>query len=505
MPKKAYLKTSHNTTNGSKQIRPSHLRAIWWLLVVGIGSISIHRAILKVVGIGGGQLDNNNNNTSSPSSLNSIMDDGDHTRERTRIHAPQTGVRRRRITFDLHAGTYMNNTFNPVVNCGNHRVLHPAMANATNVLDVTAHLATDLHILILGDSVGMQFYHTLEEAVGVVHESDRRLLAGQPGGKDLLSVAAPVRGGGVVAGMRLQYLLCRAGENQTAFPGAMDWKGFRGTNHEGGWNRQQVQQLLDHTYTVSTSSREHSDSGETTTRRSTMMTGTRQVQSFDIVVVRVTHGWMSLREITRERLTETVELSNEIFGATTVIVISLPFVNNVGSMEQLQEMKETNDMMRHFTRSWEAGRSGIRHVLLLEFGRYADLLLEWNARLIGYDTTRQRNYSMEFLAGIGRVPQVKKSIAQHCGQPVAIGSRGCPPNAVSMDGMHWCMKTLGGRFFAGLACLMQCATRNNDDDDVTLRDCEDDCNDRFMSLEPVDDARMSPRHLDNAAVETTVK
>jgi hypothetical protein len=59
--------------------------------------------------------------------------------------------------------------------------------------------------------------------------------------------------------------------------------------------------------------------------------------------------------------------------------------------------------------------------------------------------------------------------------------------------MHWCMETIGGRLFAGTSCLLACAFNNETRDGSTnsatttaIRQCEQRCNDDFMSLKSVD-------------------
>jgi hypothetical protein len=58
--------------------------------------------------------------------------------------------------------------------------------------------------------------------------------------------------------------------------------------------------------------------------------------------------------------------------------------------------------------------------------------------------------------------------------------------------MHPCMETVGARLSAGVACLLACVYNHNDTlldtnpDASFVRQCEEDCNNRFMTLKPVD-------------------
>jgi hypothetical protein len=67
---------------------------------------------------------------------------------------------------------------------------------------------------------------------------------------------------------------------------------------------------------------------------------------------------------------------------------------------------------------------------------------------------------------------------------------------MSIDGMHWCMESLGGRIMAATACLLQCsfiAIGSSDKNDIdngnvtkmktkqAQLECEQRCNEEFMS------------------------
>jgi hypothetical protein len=56
--------------------------------------------------------------------------------------------------------------------------------------------------------------------------------------------------------------------------------------------------------------------------------------------------------------------------------------------------------------------------------------------------------------------------------------------------MHPCLEAIGGRIFASLACLLRCVYNHHETESNEgkgfIRACEQDCNNRFMSLMPVD-------------------
>jgi hypothetical protein len=102
--------------------------------------------------------------------------------------------------------------------------------------------------------------------------------------------------------------------------------------------------------------------------------------------------------------------------------------------------------------------------------------------------TSVANYTMEQLR-----ERDKPSTAQLCSTRVPVGSSTCERNSISLDGMHWCMETIGGRVFAATSCLLACAFDTETRDGSTtsshttaIRQCEQQCNDDFMSSKSVD-------------------
>ena len=172
-------------------------------------------------------------------------------------------------------------------------------------------------------------------------------------------------------------------------------------------------------------------------------------------------------------------------------------------MEELNEMREKNRMIREFVEeSWEEKTNSSQgdigddllpdNLLLLDFGNWTDQLTELNAKLAGMDQS-PANYTLERLGGAKYPP----SIAQSCANAKNIQpgvSKRCDRNMISLDGMHWCMESMGGRIAAGIACLLQCsllwnksseggtAAGREQDKKTLLGQCQQRCNDEFMSL-----------------------
>ena len=70
------------------------------------------------------------------------------------------------------------------------------------------------------------------------------------------------------------------------------------------------------------------------------------------MVFRATHGWMSIGEITRERIIEAAELAHSLFGADTIIFLTVPFSNNVKTVLDLESVKRINTMIREIADTW---------------------------------------------------------------------------------------------------------------------------------------------------------
>lgn len=344
------------------------------------------------------------------------------------------------ISYQMWRNNSFQNLYSQYYACKNdqHR-LHPDMQDTLNF---STTVSTNLKILFMGDSVAVQNAQSFQEAVGATNRSILRYSWGKHEGL----FVSDARGGGVVAGWRITGILQRSGEGKQL-------PNFKG----GGWRRSDARKLLNHT-----------------------VAGARneKIGAFDVVVFRIPHGWMKLNAITESKLNESVALANELFGATNIIYLSLPFINNVMTEEDLQELHETNIMLKEFA---QKNHSAVENIMVLDFGQLGDALTEFNGRLLGYETNNT-DYLFERLKCLKR-KKIGQSIAQVCSKRVKPGEKKCSPgNAFSIDGLHWCSETLNGRLNAGTACLIQCLYS----DHANMRTCEKDCNDRFMSLRPID-------------------
>jgi hypothetical protein len=438
----------------------------------------------------------------------------------------------------------------------NQRV--PLSPSFHSILNVSTYFQTNLKILVLGDSVGIQFTQVLQEAAGA---NEVIMLKYAWGLHEKVSIAAPIQGGGVVAGLRHTKMFLTPGLSR------------RRRRSHSNWQMEDVNLLLNYSYyddpssssyyyyphhpyhkkndTVDDNNDNNYNNPRTTTVNETNAAATRvspfiqqqqqpqppphqrqtTVQQFDAMIFRIPHGWLTLEQITHDTLVESLVLSNQIFGVRTILLMTLPINNNVKTMEELEQLHRVNSMIRDVVDHWpeyivgrqqpgehtisesENSSRGIQHVLLLEFGKWATELtilnaqenLGWNiTSTVTHATTNGTTNSSFLLDRLG-CQKFPPSIAMACTNPdVQVGDCPCDRNMITIDGMHWCMEGIGGRLLGGMACLLQCPLllRNGSSNSTTsggdggssgedgsipnLKACEQKCNSRFMSLEPVE-------------------
>ena len=212
-----------------------------------------------------------------------------------------------------------------------------------DVLNVTTYLRTNLKIITVGDSVGMQFHQVLEEALEppindtrVSNADDPAAAAAALGFKindknqtlyhtvyqnawsahESVSAMAFVNGGGALAAFRMTGLLLEEGKDKPP-PNA----GADRNNGAGGWIPEHVRQLLNHNYYSTATTALVGSTGDGGGGEETATTTTTQaIESFDIMIFRIPHGWIKASLVTRERLERAMVLARKLFGVRTVII-----------------------------------------------------------------------------------------------------------------------------------------------------------------------------------------
>lgn len=375
-----------------------------------------------------------------------------------------------RIAFRLHdpAGAPRPDRFLSVgaFVCKDRAALPPALGPSREgrLFDFTTTISTDLNILFMGDSLAHQFSQGFDAAVVPEDRDDRRKVhLKYVTGKqfDCLVSTAPVRGGGATAFWRYTKLIER-GRRAPLVPCYM---------FERWWGENFLQTLLNLEYDP------------------TPETGQRQgsVAGWDAVVLRVPHGWMKAEELTRERIHEAILFCQEVIGARVVIITTVGLDNNAITSELWEKVTKINDIIHDVAMSWEplSGDNGVKFVLVQEFSNFTSQILHENGRHLGYDVSTEAFFFERLLNGTTSWAQ---SIPMVCSnRPKDNLDAECERNTISPDGIHWCVETLGPRFSASLACLLGCVFNGEplgkDPRDLArMRQCERECNERFMSL-----------------------
>lgn len=431
-----------------------------------------------------------------------------------------------RISFQLHDNKtqQLENIFNPYIRCvvgkvmqgrkkrqptGEVRdgILPPTLTTidqqnenyprSGRILDFRATISTNLNILQIGDSVLVQLAQAFDEMVGcrsVITGSNngtdtgfcrpRDLIWQAWAGHDGRSLLAPTIGGGASAMWRMTALLSKSAEGKAP-----------ANSFGGGWSMPEVESFLNHYVPWSEDS-----NGE--------QIGNSTLERFDAVLFRVQHGWMKSKDITTDRLVEAVELSHQLLGAETVILMTIPFTNNVNSDEEARKVNDINNNIREIAHGWHLRNStGVKHVLVLEFGTYYNHIIWANARHIGYNVSAPLMMTNEMFDTEGKTflhdrlvtgKQWPPTIAMVCSKRAWLNTakEKCHRNYLFMDGMHLCPETLATRYGVVVACLLGCVYNgkpgaNNDDlkrDEAKLRACERECNEQFMSVMPVEES-----------------
>mmetsp|Transcript_33307 Transcript_33307/g.40850 ORF Transcript_33307/g.40850 Transcript_33307/m.40850 type:complete len:129 (-) Transcript_33307:63-449(-) len=127
----------------------------------------------------------------------------------------------------------------------------------------------------------------------------------------------------------------------------------------------------------------------------------------------------------------------------------------------------------------------------MEFGNLMQVLMEENAKVLGYDISHNKTYWMDRLDQYPST-EFRGSVAHVCGEKVELPSNHCTvQNGFSRDGIHICMNAVGGRMFAAIGCLLDCVYGDGDDLLERRQECAASCNHQFMSLEPIKESMFS--------------
>jgi len=340
------------------------------------------------------------------------------------------------------------------------------MASLTT--DFTTSISTNLNVLVLGDSLGVQFYNMLVAGMGFSPAQDKEVFQSFQCFTEQKHVALALttsknKTKNRLATWRIYGFLTHRNENET-LPSCMT---------EGiGWTREQAAQLR----------------GETN-------------ETYDTMFFRIPYGHLALSDITKQDLWETLRLAHELMGVRTVIIATLPLINNVSpELEPTWEAK--NEELRTWIYEYETGSiPGIDAIVYIDFAQLMNEMVWENARLLYHNRTKRITNGTSRSSSIDDVSWLERlsceSIvwrwnyaiqAQMCSSlPKAPEKCVCPGNSISKDGMHFCPRTFASRFLAGIGCLWKCMYSSTSlRRKMKLQQCQNECNAKFMTLRPLE-------------------
>lgn len=308
-----------------------------------------------------------------------------------------------------------------------HRVELPS----SNPFDFYTFIQTDLNILVMGDSLAVEFGTWFQNAGRAKNKTNiegidwKRYIA-----EGL--VFADVDGGGTISYWRnLGFWLRRN-------------HGLPLPNYGRGWTESWV-----------------------TTLHSKLPTSSDKVH---VLIFRVSHPWLSMNDVTEESLRETIAVAQDYLGEPlTIIFMTVPINNNIVTQQDFEDFRAMNNRIRSFVTKLRSS-----DVLVSDLEVYMDNIIKWNAKQIGMNTS----YPSCFLAERLVMRRNAHHVAQVCGERVPINSTSCRKNILLNDGLHFCTETLGPRLFANWACLLQCIERSSQ----AIRECERACNEVYFTL-----------------------
>jgi hypothetical protein len=494
----------------NQRVRRKHAAAVVWVVASMLSVVLVEAAaVMSRVALRGSMVQE------SPEELGDGQGRGGGRRtiQESSLSAVSAALPSSYSSFDLVQGRTVSYAFTDRYQCHSgldqpipRMPLPDPIRNAPGLVDFfpqwtgrnagTSTQPRPLKVVIVGDSIAVQLSQVVDEAIGTRERINlRNHLVGGRQKQECTHVSQSGGGDGdvVVAGMRLRNLLLNSTRERSDTPRSSEF-----------WNPVVINELLQ--YEVNT---------PTTTNQK------QPIETFDAMVQRIPHGWISLQDITYDSLRENAMLAADLFGIETLVLINLPLINNVVDYEGKEgylTLLQKRRLIRNFAAHWKQPK-GIRlqHVLVLELGDLVDDLLEWNAQIMGFNTSlpyqewmlghtlrvngetapkrqRQRRRASAATAAARSTPSYyNHKVAHKCAVLVPDTATACPRNSITYDGMHLCMSTLGGRTVSGMACLIDCSLdvleRKQDDShpdgSAQLRSCESRCNDQFMSTRPV--------------------
>ena len=336
--------------------------------------------------------------------------------------------------------SYVSCRDSPHANPEKQRVPLPQSIRALS--NFAAGISMSLQVMIMGDSIGIQIFNWLEEALGVLapvphmyspegkvlpNPSPHRTMERNCAGSTHISTAVtrPTQGGGTLVGWRITGMLKKARRDKAPpnSPG-------------GGWLSADVDAVVNELCAAG--------------NQSQMLCRC----CLDAIVFRPPVGWISMDTVNHDSLDEMVKLAYKLFRARAVIVLTVPLNNNMGPADVGGNWTAMNDRIRFYARKYRPdGANSVQMVLYGDFATLTHDIALYNAAAMGYSDAEALQIQVQG-------PKMLRSFAATvCGErPSLQKGNTCKGSWISSDGMHWCPQSVAGRLAMGIACLLKCTT-----------------------------------------------
>ena len=211
--------------------------------------------------------------------------------------------------------------------------------------------------------------------------------------------------------------------------------------------------------------------------------------AYDVVIHRVNHPWLS--KASPRGLQDCLVQANYYVNATIIIFVTAHINNNVKTVEDWDDLRRLNGVFREFAKDYNSRNekrtpNEVRHILIADVERYVETLFRYNAMKLGYNSTDDAEILADKRINPEKLNPHEWKIAMCCAERVKPGAQTCVQNNLFKDGLHLCMSRIGSRIEAALACLIDCVYNGNVMD-KNMQLCEQACNDRFLSMQPIPD------------------
>jgi hypothetical protein len=396
-----------------------------------------------------------------------------------------------------------------------------APLNATGVLDAHVQiLDMNLRILIVGNSLSEQLHAGLEEAMcfpnnRVAASTNNSIDDDDSNNREKVrnqSICTTqfVPNDNEKTWSKDPRIVRSSSSGSDAAGGGMLGHVFYRTSLIGAttlWNRQhpailKLSQALDPN---------HDDHDRNTTTTTTILptgnkhhqVGNGKTKLLDVFVYQFPSGHVHYLALEERHLEAVVHAASDLFQATSVILPTIAWMNNVDD-DKVEVWRQKNEMIRRFARNYTPNNGNttrtnttmtVRTVQVVDYAELSRNLIEINGQRI-LKLPENETYKL-------RLNNRWKSLVAHmCASlPFPNDPKGCQGGMLSADGMHLCPETLHGRVNAAFVCVLGCIYNNNNNHggdhggkketstnntNNQIQTCSDTCNSRHMgSLEPI--------------------